>query len=202
MSREELNLSTSSATFCMKENPHRERFTVIIIGTPRGGTSAVAGVVHRLGIPMGENLPNNYEDPDFKPENRGNFREVITARNEQHAVWGFKFPNAGSYLEGFAGDFINPVLVIVERDAAASLKRIMRRQTAPAIDVMTGILKRKLDNARLAKSLEWPLLYVSYEKLVQYKSSAIAELAAFLNQDLSAEQSASIEPFLQPGSYK
>jgi len=202
MSREELNLSTSSATFSMRENPHGEKFTVIIIGTPRGGTSAVAGVVHRLGIPMGENLPNNYEDQDFIPANRSNFRSVIAARNEQHTTWGFKFPNAGSYLADFAEDFTNPVLIIVERDAAASLKRIMRRQKAPAMDVMAGILKRKLDNARLAESLQWPLLYVSYEKLVQYKSSAITELADFLNQNVTPEQVASIEPFLQPGSYK
>jgi len=202
MSLRDKNLSTDTATFCMKENPYKDRFTVIITGTPRGGTSAVAGVVQRLGINIGENLPNNYEDPDFNLRNRENIASVISSRNEAHMIWGFKFPNAAAYLNDFRQDFVNPVLISVERDAVSSMKRIMRVREDDPADVLIGVFKRKLNNAILSKSTGWPTLYVSYEKLVKYKESFVTEIAEFLKVDSGRINITEITEFLQPGSYK
>lgn len=47
---------------------------VLVLGTPRSGTSCVAGVLHHLGVPMGERFPEPnewnpggfYQDEDFE----------------------------------------------------------------------------------------------------------------------------------------
>lgn len=187
----------------MKENPYTDRFTVIIAGTPRGGTSAVAGVVHRLGINIGENLPVNYEDPDFLPKNISDMASLINNRNSFHKIWGFKSPYAISYINKFKDDFVNPVLIIVERDAVSSMKRLMRhkRKDNPS-DVIIAILKRKLQIAVFSKRTGWPTLFVSYEKLIRYRESFITEIADYLKVDISHININEITEFLQPGSYK
>ncbi len=196
------DLSTATATITASPNPHREGYTVIVMGTPRGGTSAVAGTVQRLGVFMGENLPNNYEDPDFKLSNRDNIGVAIAERNSSHDTWGFKFPNAIAYLGDFVDAFRNPVLVVVERDAVASMKRILRQRDGAPIDVMVNTLRKKLENAKLARRTGWPTLYVSYEKLVQHPESFVRELAEFLHIKAGRKTVQELLPFLEPGSYK
>lgn len=54
----------------------------LVMGTPRSGTSAVAGILHHLGIPMGERIddPNNPDRWDFSDPNewnpRGHFQDA------------------------------------------------------------------------------------------------------------------------------
>ena len=39
--------------------------TLVVMGCPRGGTSAVSGLLHHSGIYMGDSLGHQYEDPGF-----------------------------------------------------------------------------------------------------------------------------------------
>lgn len=196
------NLSADTAAFCISANAFKDRLTVIVLGTPRGGTSAVAGLIHRMGIAMGDNLPNNYEDPDFRISNREKIPNVISERNENHSKWGFKCPNAVTYLPELVDSLVNPVLIVVDRDAVASLKRVMRRRDDPAMDVLISLLKRKVDNAKFVKSTSWPTLYVSYEKLINNRQSLIKEVAEFLGVDSDTLDLDALVNFLEPGSYK
>ena len=57
--------------------------TFVVFGVPRGGTTMVARIVEQLGVPMGQNLPANYEDQafnfDFMPD------EFKADRSKLHA---------------------------------------------------------------------------------------------------------------------
>jgi hypothetical protein len=69
------------------------------MGSPRGGTSLLAGVLHRAGVYMGAFRTKQYEDPEFKiPPERAfdavaQLAPVIRSRNAQYEYWGWKLPN-------------------------------------------------------------------------------------------------------------
>ncbi len=49
----------------MPDSPPNGPRTIVCFGVPRGGTSMIGGAVLGLGVPMGQGLKNNIEDPDF-----------------------------------------------------------------------------------------------------------------------------------------
>lgn len=85
---------------------------VIVLGCFRSGTSAIAGVLHHLGVFMGDRFdpPNSvnprgyWEDLDFKDmlrdttfENHNledQIKNLIIRRCRDHEIWGFKYPEA------------------------------------------------------------------------------------------------------------
>lgn len=91
------------------ESDPRER-TVVVVGLPRGGTSMVAGVLHRIGIPTGEGRV--VEDQDlggaFDKGDDDRFRELIAAKNVAHDVWGWKRQASHGRLEFVDQSFRNP----------------------------------------------------------------------------------------------
>src|SRR5437763_817811 len=96
-----------------------EKYTVVILGVPRGGTTMVAGVVQRCGINLGENLPPNLEDPAFAGPPIRAMRKTIAERNEVNDIWGWKYPRAAGYLPHIARETRNLRLIAVWRDAVA-----------------------------------------------------------------------------------
>lgn len=100
------------------------RFVVLVTGFHRSGTSVCAGVVHHLGIPMGEeflpptleNAKGNFEDvvfgqlcnravPNFRNFEdrdhgifRAGFREIALHRNRKYDRWGVKSPRLMPFL--------------------------------------------------------------------------------------------------------
>jgi hypothetical protein len=113
---------------------------VLVVGTGRSGTSAVAGVLHRLGVDMGENFvgadANNkygtYEEIDFFVNHRaymdGQFDDFwdwlpqyITKRTEKSPVWGIKEPLLVHTFPKIASMVENPIVVFVHRNRDASI---------------------------------------------------------------------------------
>ena len=100
--------------------------TYVVIGCPRGGTSLIAGALYHAGVDMGDFKTAQYEDPDFKvplkeikgPSNKWLSRvtEVISVRNSEKRVWGWKVPNSIYYIEKIRHLLINPVFIFVYRD--------------------------------------------------------------------------------------
>jgi hypothetical protein len=115
---------------------------VIVLGLPRGGTSAVAGVIHRLGFNMGDKLmpafevnPKGfYEDMTFvnlhnrlmSDKDRDPREEYIVPEDnpgwdhygQQIAVksnqerWGVKDPKMCFFLKAFLGFVRGPVKIV------------------------------------------------------------------------------------------
>ena len=184
-----------------KLHPNR---TYICFGVARGGTSAVAGTLQRLGVFMGDDLPNNYEDRRFGPgQSAAQMRATITDRNTAHRVWGWKFPAAANYLEALHNSLRNPYLIVVFRDAAATMKAHVRWHNRDIQHAAHEVLMQQQKNWYLLERWRVPTLLISYEKALLAPRLFATELAQLTGQPTPKDQAlAEIENFLAPGSYK
>lgn len=183
--------------------------TVICFGTPRGGTSMVAGAIYGLGINMGDNLPVNLEDDRFNMDHtelpKGKFiKSMISTINDNTAskgTWGWKYPYAGRYLEDILAHVKNPHLVLVFRDPVpGSIRGVSRGNVKPEKAVFQR-LRAEMKNLRIAEESGAPSLMVSYERASQNPEPFLEEIATFLNVDMPANKDKIVE-FMTPGSYK
>ena len=101
--------------------------TIVVLGCPRGGTSAVSGVLHHSGINMGSNLGHQYEDASFQHflEHRkatsqkkavSKRIEVVKKKNLEYGTWGFKEVNVVYYFDAIRSYLRNPIFLAVTRD--------------------------------------------------------------------------------------
>lgn len=118
---------------------------VIVLGLPRGGTSATAGLIHHLGVPMGqhllppmrENPKGFFEDMDFlslhdqllgnhhyDPEERFLLPDSdplwieysnLLARKDRQEIWGVKDPKMCFLLPKFLERVSSPVKIVLVR---------------------------------------------------------------------------------------
>lgn len=177
--------------------------TFICIGVARGGTSAVGGVMQRLGIFMGEDVPNNYEDPDFVHKPMPHMKETVARRNESHAVWGFKAPNAANYLEVLLPTIRNPHLIVVYRDLVATMKAHVRWHNRSQMFAIHEIMLQQQKNWFLVERWKLPTALVSYEKAILAPNVFIHNMADFIAVPRpEGEDLEKIADFLGPGSYK
>ena len=190
--------------FCTDPGLLPPQRTYVCFGVARGGTSAVAGTMQRLGIFMGDDLPNTYEDPCFGPgQSPARMRETIARRNEAHAIWGWKYPVAANYLEGLTDALRNPCLVVVFRDMAATMKGHMRWHNRDIALAAQDILLQQQKNWFLLDRWRVPTLLVSYEKAMLDPRLFVQEFATHLGQPLPEGDALDrIVGFLAPGAYK
>ncbi|MBF9058115.1 hypothetical protein HKCCSP123_02860 [Rhodobacterales bacterium HKCCSP123] len=190
--------------FTHEEGLLHPRRTYVCFGVARGGTSAVAGTMQRLGVFMGDDLPNNYEDPRFGPgQSPPRMREAIAQRNATHDIWGWKFPAASNYLEGLSNDLRNPYLVVVFRDIAATMKGHMRWHNREVAFAAHEILVQQQKNWFLVERWRVPTLLVSYEKAILDPRLFVEELAVHLGRPVpEGDAMDRIVAFLAPGAYK
>jgi len=177
--------------------------TFICLGVARGGTSAVGGVMQRLGVQMGENLTNNYEDLDFINKNQAHMRAAVEKRNEAHSVWGWKAPNAANYLEMLLPSVRNPHLIVVFRDTVATMKAHVRWHNRSQQLAVHEIMLQQQKNWFLLERWQIPTALVSYEKAILAPEVFVPQMADFLSvPQPDAEGLQGITEFLSPGSYK
>lgn len=182
--------------------------TIVCFGTARGGTSMIAGAILGLGVPMGEDLAPNLEDPAFnmdwykgsEEEFIDHARQIIAARNAAHEVWGWKFPHAARYLESVVPDLRAPHLICVYRDPIPMALRA-RPPQEKAAKLVAARLRMQVRNTMMIEALGVPCLMVSYEKAAAHPLVFIEELAAFLNLPVPSHVEEIVE-FMAPGSYK
>lgn len=184
--------------------------TVICFGTPRGGTSMVAGAIAGLGVFMGHDLPVNVEDPYFNPDvdKSLDFESfcarlplIISDRNEKFQNWGWKFPVAIRYLEKIFPLLRNPHFVIVKRDPVPAVLRQNPTDNVGKINETRRRLRLELDNINLAAKLAAPTLVVSYERASHKPEEFLNVLSNFLQVDIPEDIKSIIE-FMKPGEYK
>lgn len=172
-----------------KRPDHDSPRTVVCLGTPRGGTSMVAGAIAGMGVFMGDNLLSNVEDPLFNPDIdkslpmdafKARLPEVIAARNNAHTLWGWKYPRAARYLEEIIPLLRNPHLVLVHRDPVPATLRARPRHDRATFHELRRRLRMELENLNLSQSAGCPALMVSYERASRNPEGFIGQLADFL----------------------
>lgn len=195
---------------------------IVVLGIHRGGTSAVAGVLHHLGVHMGDDLlppsehnPRGYfEDREFvdlhdliigdwkDPQpNFGPYRETYTTlireREQQHELWGIKDPRMC---------FVFPYFAEIARDAHAVSVTRDRRLCSESLFARGG---HSLEEAIRISSRYWrakyravarfpgPYLHVKYEDLLFTNTEyVVGEIAHFAGLELTQEAVDFIDPTL------
>jgi hypothetical protein len=135
--------------------PVKTHRTFVVLGSPRGGTSLLAGALHRAGVYMGRFKSTQYEDPEFKMlpnaarEAPARLAPTIRSRNLQFAYWGWKVPNNIYYIRNIVHLLINPVFLFIYRDPLAVAKssakhdgRNWEEQSQRLLDVAIAHTKR------------------------------------------------------------
>lgn len=191
-------------------HPMPDKRTYVCIGLERGGTSAIAGVMRGLGIPMGVakvDIGGNNEDPSFHAKRLGEMRRTIRERDDRFDVWGWKYPTAARYLPALMKNLRNPHFVVVYRDAIATalgrkkwdgdfLDRDARLSLHEA-SVATEV------NTSFALASGAPSLMISYEKAMADKRALVTEMAEFAGRRAPrGAEMLNFLDYLEPGSYK
>jgi hypothetical protein len=120
---------------------------VIVLGCYRSGTSAIAGILHHLGIPMGKqfdpptknNSKGYWEDVEFKKFHQffdtnnkqlmADYSALIKTREAENELWGLKDPLLCLLLDQFVSNLsCDHKLIVCRRsveDISSSMSRAM-----------------------------------------------------------------------------
>ncbi len=198
-----MDVLTSTVTVFETDHSRTQQFrTFPIFGLPRGGTTAVAGCVRKMGVFIGNNLPVNLEDPEFS-QGAMVTPKLVRSRNEEHDVWGWKFPNASNYLDAIMPALRNPRFIVVTRDQSANANAITSRHGAfDKIRALETVALQTQKNFSLIMRFRRPTMFVSYEKLLLKTEQTVREISEFLNVGTTDVQIAEAVRFVQPGVYQ
>jgi hypothetical protein len=163
--------------------------TLVVLGSPRGGTSMLAGLLRELGVHMGDRIDrHNHEDQAFVSEDLEQIRATIAQRNAEHPVWGWKVPDSIRYLPEIEVLLRNPHYLAVFRNPVG-VAASMRRYSAD-MPLQTG-LKRAMEYFHLIEAFiartHDPVLLVDYEAAVAAPAALAESLGAFLRLELDGE---------------
>jgi hypothetical protein len=175
--------------------------TVVILGMTRGGTSMVAGAVRGFGYYLGEGLLVNLEDQNFVYKTDEHMIQTIAKRNEDHALWGWKYPIAVEYLERLLPYLRNLIVIIVTRDATATACAMTRWDDRDPSGALAEVIVQNQRNLIFAIRHRLPTLYVSYQKAALDQERFLTELEDFLGRSLVVDR-ARLLRFMSPGAYK
>jgi len=187
---------------------------VIVLGCYRTGTSAVAGVLHHLGIQMGHEFdppsssnPKGYfEDLEFKRllhpllDNSETVfdpvcQDLVSRRErEGHDIWGVKDPKMCCYLRHFLAFLISePKIISTERDID-DICDSMYRAMNPVLDqvsIIKPLVEFYLDAKRQnLQEYQGDLLEIKFEEL----SSSPEKIAEFVGLPLTEAANNFIRP--------
>lgn len=165
----------------------KEAKTFIVCGNFRGGTTAVARLLERLGIPMGERMdPNgNCEDLDFQQLlladglDREELARLVGLRNARFAAWGFKFPGAHRHMPEMLDGFRNPHVIFVFRDPYAVGDSEQRRTGQSLYRMMERTVEYNGRMIGLLRTLACPAHPVSFEHLLVRPEVVVDRLLGF-----------------------
>jgi len=166
--------------FIGKASSNYAKKTVVIFGSPRGGTTLIAGLTKILGIDIGSDLPRNLEDPNFAKRSVVEIKNSIKARNQANSVWGWKFPNAINYLDDIRQELINPHYVCVFRDPIAIATKWAIANKRPPHTAAWEALSLMQKNMYFCASSGDPYCFISYERSVEDPLQTTVFLSTFL----------------------
>ena len=182
---------------------------IIVISSPRSGSSTLAGILHHLGVDMGEhyvrpdmgnptgyfedaeivhNDMKNYEDD--REEWEKNFRELVKDRKHP---WGFKTPTLCATIREvreILEEEYNPTYIYLKRNL---------RDTAKALESHHNLknarqhVRNQQDNIKA--NLPKDTLTIKFEDLTTHPKETIAQLIHILELKPTKEQQ--MKAFLQ-----
>jgi len=182
--------------------PLDQERTIVITGTPRGGTTMVAECLRTLGLPIGVTGPAtgarfNLEDPEFQTllgrESPGeidlqSLRALVLRRNLENRVWGFKLPMALNSLPILEPELRGAQFILIFRDAIAVSSREVVAVGIEAVDAMRRTLVWQERMIDFVESSGASCLLLSYEKSLQFPQITAGMLANWCGLEASEER--------------
>lgn len=176
--------------------------TYVVLGVSRGGTSAAAGILNALGVPMGK----TGEAPLFEdlPMNRALSKGIdatvaqIDKSNSENPIWGFKGNAITLPYDEIAHRLRNPVFIVIFRDLLAIANRARLsagRDVASIMQRQAREYQRIIDFVSMG---EYYSVLVSYEKLCIYPNEVVTALASSAGLSATTDQQATAAAFIQP----
>lgn len=179
--------------------------TLVILGAPRGGTSALAGALAKLGLFMGDGAsPPVFEGLKLARAIEGGDRDgalqIIGDYNRKHRVWAHKRPGFTHAMAEYHDALRNPVYLVIFRDPIATASRgmISGRLKGNYLKKLHQILEKYADVVRFVEDAGAAAIFVSYEKLLQDPARVIGELVECLGLETGAGQLDAAIAWVQP----
>jgi hypothetical protein len=164
------------------------RRTFVVLGSPRGGTSLLAGALHHAGVHMGAFKTKQYEDPDFKItpnlafEALARLAPAIRSRNEQFEHWGWKLPNNIYYIRNVLPLLVNPVFLFIYREALEIARSSARHDSRDWDEQRQQLLDVATSHT---------------ERVRQFQASLDGECHAFQLETIHADPVAFVDQFIE-----
>ncbi|MEJ8575006.1 hypothetical protein [Microbaculum marinum] len=166
--------------------------TAVVLGIARGGTSMVAGTLRGLGVNMGDDLGFNHEDARVQQivnrQEFDTFAGIAKARDAEHGLWGFKFPEASTVMDRFHPSLRNPHYLFVLRHPLARGQSAVKRTGGDLGASVVDALKSYEGIFAFLDGIDAPVLLVNYEQATEDREIAAAEIAAFLGIEATPER--------------
>ena len=160
-----------------------EEKTLVVLGCPRGGTSAMAGALHEMGFYMGDGAaPPVYEGlalaKQIEAKDMEAAESTIRGLDAEYTVWGFKRPGFTAFLNEYHELFRNPIYLVVLRDPAATVSRgiISGRLKSNQLKKLRKILRVYSGIFDFIEHFDAPAIFISYEKLVAKPEMVLQEI--------------------------
>ncbi len=163
---------------------HKENSPILVVGTARGGTSMVAGVLERLGVFMGDQAESPvYEDVRLsKALEAANFDEVKEISNEYSEIyckWGWKRPSIVNYLDTVDSLLESPSYIFIFKDILSIAQRNSISMLEEILPSMERALSQYSQVCKFISDKNPYSLLVSYEKAVSNPLSFVSQLTSF-----------------------
>lgn len=196
---------------------------IFVLGLPRSGTNCLGGVLHHLGVYMGENFQGpdewnqkgHFQDgetielhgkivgaPVLKPISQQEHEQHIQLlkRFTTHPVWGVKSHLTQWFLYNLINDFPSIKLMVTQRPFSESVqswmtrKHISMNQAFQELGLYQYMLTEALEYARQKSVTIFP---VDYLKLVNEPDIEIKRIADFCGLPVTQEAINFVDPKLK-----
>lgn len=168
--------------------------TAVVLGIARGGTSMAAGALRGLGVHMGDDLGFNHEDTAIQravsQQAFEDFAEIARARDAEHDLWGFKFPEASMVMDRIHPVLRQPHYLFVLRHPLTRGQSAVKRTGGDLGDAVADALRSYQAIFGFLDSVDAPALLVNYDQATVDREATVRQIADFLGIEATAEQAA------------
>ena len=177
---------------------------ILVLGVPRSGTSAIAGVLHHLGVDMGESLPADewnikgfYQDKYFEKAISKTLRypfpkfksfvdcpEVTNLSKNKIGLWGLKTNRIVYCLPSLLAGVDECKIITSSRPLEESIASYQARSRCTI-----EFAKQQLDNVNEAirEVIPNPDLIVPFHELLNDRETWVKKIAEIANLPVSSE---------------
>ncbi|CAN5537072.1 hypothetical protein BH10PSE6_BH10PSE6_26180 [soil metagenome] len=209
-----LSLPTLMPYWAFRSRPDDIEKTIVVTGTPRGGTTFAASVVASLGLPFrgdreqgvnGKPAFNTarYEHSGFIKawkKDRDLYAAIAREMDAQLSAWAIKHPRAVDDLEAACHSFRNPHFIFAMKEPMSVAMRLCQYEMSDLTNEALGramkkTLRHQLTALDFCLSSGVPCLMVSYDMAMRNVRPAIDGIAGFLG--IERYDAAAIEAVLR-----